>query len=87
MDGFQIASSANLAPDPAAMQQAVSANPDAIGYLTNANLASSDLHTILLGVQLPVLILADSTPQGAASQLAACLQTGIGQDMLSEIYP
>jgi phosphate transport system substrate-binding protein len=88
LDGFQIASSANLAPDPAAMQQAVGGNPYAIGYITHANLTSSDdLHPILLGVRLPVLVLAESTPQDAVSQLAACLQSGPGQEMLAEIYP
>lgn len=87
MDGFPIASSANLAPDPAAMQQAVGGNPYAIGYTTNANLTSSDLNPILLGVRLPVLVLADSTPQDIASQMAACLQTGSGQELLSDIYP
>ncbi|HKJ28067.1 MAG TPA: substrate-binding domain-containing protein [Anaerolineales bacterium] len=88
MDGLPDVSSAKLAPDPAAMQQAVSADPYAVGYLAQANrLEAYDLRAILPGVRLPVLILADRQPEGLTADLVACLQTGSGQEALAEVYP
>jgi phosphate transport system substrate-binding protein len=87
MLGIPVASNASLAPDPAAMQQAVGGNPNAIGYLAQANLTNSDLHAILLGVRRPVLVLAEDQPPDSATLLIACLQTGLGQQILLESYP
>lgn len=86
MQGVSIVSDAGLAPDPEMMQQVITANPSAIGYLP-VSWQAPGLHTILLGIQLPVLVAAEQAPQGPAAELVACLQAEIGQQALASIYP
>jgi len=86
MQGVSIVSDAGLAPDPEIMQQIITANPSAIGYLP-VSWQAPDLQTILLGIQLPVLVAAEQAPQGQAAELVACLQGEIGQQALNAVYP
>ena len=86
MTGLPIVPDAGLAPDPAAMQEAVSADLNAIGYLPDAWL-DNQLAPIPLAIQLPVLAAASQTPEGPVAELVACLQGPVGQLALSEYYP
>ena len=86
LDGLLPASDAGLAPDPAAMGEAVSADPAAIGLLPAA-WPHDDLTLILLGVRLPVLVTAPSAPTGPEAELVACLQGETGQAALGLVYP
>lgn len=86
LQGLPVVSDAKLAPDPRAMQQAVSADPNAIGFLPNS-WQPSGFQSILLGLQLPVLVAASQAPEGPAAELVACLQGETGQQALKEIYP
>lgn len=86
MQGVAVVSDAGLAPDTEIMRQVISANPSAIGYLP-VSWETPDLHTILLGIQLPVLVAAEQEPQGPAAELVACLQGEIGQQALNAVYP
>lgn len=74
-----------LAPHPSAMLEAVSGDPDAIGYLPKA-WSTSEVATISLGIEMPVLVVADEEPQGAARELVACLQGDLGQSILAPYY-
>ena len=86
MQGVAIVSDAGLAPNPEIMQQVITANPSAIGYLP-VSWQAAELHTILLGIQLPVLVAAEQAPQGPVAELVACLQGEIGQQALNAVYP
>ncbi len=86
LEGLLPASDAGLAPDPAAMGEAVSADPAAIGLLPAA-WPHDDLTLILLGVRLPVLVTAPTAPIGSEAELVACLQGEIGQTALGLVYP
>lgn len=71
---------AYLAPDPAAMLEAISDNPGAVGYLPSSWLESSSLSLVSIEAQLqealrqPVLLLSAQEPQGLARNLISCLQ-------------
>ncbi len=86
MQSLPVVSDAGLAPAPEIMQQIISTDPNAIGYLPNAWKAPG-IHTILLGIRLPVLVVSKEPPQGPAADLIACLQGEVGQQALAEIYP
>ncbi len=80
-----------LAPDPAAMREAVAEIPGAIGYLPRAWLNDSvteiplpeNLETAL---SVPLLLAAVKPPSGAADALVRCLQSPTGQAALAEYY-
>ncbi len=80
-----------LAPDPAAMLEAVAGTPGAIGYLPRAWLDDSvaslpvpaDMESALT---LPLLIAATGPPTGAAGDLVRCLQGPAGQGPLAAFY-
>lgn len=69
-----------LAPDPAAMLEAVAATPGALGYLPRSWLADNALRSISVdkelaeGLRQPVLVLSAAEPQGLAQALVSCLQ-------------
>jgi len=86
LDGLLPAPDAGLAPDPAAVREAVLADPAAIGLLP-AGWPHDDLTLILLGVRLPVLVTAPNAPTGAEAELVACLQGETGQAALGVAYP
>ena len=86
MESLPVVSDARLAPDPAAMIEAVSADPNTIGYLPAA-WEIGDLQSTLLGIRMPVLVQADASPTGPAADLVACMQGAIGQLALLSIYP
>jgi len=86
MQGVSIVADAGLAPDPEIMQQVIIANPSAIGILP-VSWQDADLHSILLGIELPVLVAAERAPQGPDAELVACLQGEIGQQALNAVYP
>jgi hypothetical protein len=68
-----------LAPDSAAMLEAISKNPAAVGYLLKSQLNDS-VHLVSLGgetsanLRQPVLALTQAEPQGNLRQLLLCLQ-------------
>jgi ABC-type phosphate transport system substrate-binding protein len=77
LGGSEISGRIHFAPDPAAMLQAVSADPAAVGYLPRV-LVTAQLRVLDFpndpSEQVPLLALAPSEPQGAARSLLACLQ-------------
>lgn len=83
--GSPVAGTANLATNPEDVLAAVAADPTAAGLLPMA-WADESVHTIELGIQLPVLALASQAPSGAARQLLACLQGEVGQKAMAELY-
>lgn len=74
-----------LVPHPQAMLQSVAEDPAAIGYLPAA-FATDEVSGILLGLDLPVLSLAEEQPQGPALDLLLCLQSGPGQELIDALY-
>ena len=86
LNGVPLASSASLAPDPQALQDAVLSDPAAIGFIPAA-WAKDEVHFILTGVRLPVLAASDQPLGGAAAELTACLQGETGQTILDAVYP
>jgi hypothetical protein len=92
-DGL-VTSLASLAPTPAAMLEAISGSPQAVGYLPRAWLKGEQVHAlkvdadIAAALHLPVLAMADHEPAGALRTFVACLQTGRGQtDILAHYRP
>ena len=89
--GSNLSTHAMLAPDPAAMLEAVSGDPNAIGYLPRAWLQDS-VHPVevdaLLSARLqaPVLALAARSPRGASERLLYCLQQGEGTAEVLRLY-
>lgn len=86
MDSLPVVPDARLAPDPAAMLEAISADPNTIGYLPAA-WEVGELQSTLLGIRMPVLVQADATPTGPAAELVTCMQGAIGQLALLDRYP
>ncbi len=84
-EGGSVTPLANLAPDPSAMLEAVSADPAAIGFLPQS-WATGEVRTLELGLTLPVLTLSAQEPEGAARILMLCLQGPQGQEVLGEYY-
>jgi undecaprenyl-diphosphatase len=82
---------AYLAPDPAAMLEAVASEPGALGYLPGAWIDQS-VKIVELDFYLaqklnqPVLALAESEPSGFVRSFLACLQSGLGQSIIRERY-
>ena len=76
-----------LAPSPKAMQEAVTSDPGAIGFLPRSWL-NQDVFSIQFDMDLqnelskPVLALANTKPQGGTLVLLDCLQNGVGQAAL-----
>jgi hypothetical protein len=85
LGGGRVVSNALLAPHPSAMLEAITRDPLAVGYIPKA-WSTGEVSTILLGIQLPVLVVADEQPQGAARELVACLQSELGQEILKPFY-
>lgn len=85
LQGGLVTPNAFLAPHPSAMLEAVSGDVDAIGYLPKA-WSTGEVATIYLGIKVPVLVVADEEPQGAARELVACLQGELGQSILEPFY-
>src|SRR3990170_5948471 len=85
LPGRQFSSQAWLAPDAAAMLEAIPKDPAAIGALPRAWLSAAvkpveidqDLRESLLP---PVLALAKEEPQGIVREFLSCLQSPIGQN-------
>lgn len=85
LQGGLVTPNAFLSPHPSAMLEAVSGDPDAIGYLPKA-WSTGEVSTISLGIKMPVLVVADEEPKGAARQLVACLQGELGKSILEPFY-
>ena len=85
LGGGKVIPSALLAPHPSAMLEAISRDPLAVGYIPKA-WSTDEVSTIVLGIQLPVLVVADEVPQGAARELVACLQGELGQEIILPFY-
>lgn len=83
---------AKLAPDPAAMITSVASNPAALGYLPRSWLSSEVkpveiVPSVTQALTHPVLALTPEKPQDEIRVLLHCLQNGIGQQIIQEIYP
>lgn len=79
MDDAPLAVETQLTPDPAAMLDAVAADPNAIGYLPARWLTDAVRPLEITGLsdgqlEQPVLALSAAEPQGLALQLLLCLQ-------------
>jgi ABC-type phosphate transport system substrate-binding protein len=87
LNGEEAASQARIAPDPAAMLEAVSSDPTAIGYLP-ATWLNDEVRPLVLDLglesalsqklRLPILALAKVEPQGVSRTLLGCLQSPAG---------
>ena len=82
---------AKLAPSAAAMLESIAGDPGAIGFLPRSwlspNVKGIEVEPELQNsVRKPLLVLSQSEPQGAVTDLIACLQTGSGQATLSDFY-
>jgi phosphate transport system substrate-binding protein len=95
MPGEAYSSQARLAASSEAMLAGVAANPAAVGFLPRAWLNTEAGDKVKLVVveeslgerlRLPVLALADSTPEGINRTYLACLQNGPGADLLAEMF-
>jgi hypothetical protein len=91
MAGGAITSHALLAPNAAAMLEAISGDPNAIGYLPRAWIQDSVrvvelVPQLMQKLRLPVLALADNELAEAPRQLLYCLQQGEGSEVLSRLY-
>ena len=86
MSGLPLAADAGLAPDAAAVVQAVTADPGAVGVIPAA-WPHEGVRMILPGVRLPVLVVMDAEPEGPSAALVACLQGETGQAALGAVYP
>jgi hypothetical protein len=81
----------HLAPDPAALVEAIVENPGAIGFLPGAWL-SEGVKLLRLDnrtkneMRHPVLALSEGEPQGLAREFLHCLQSGEGHSVLLERY-
>ena len=85
LGGGRVTPNAFLAPHPSAILEAISGRPNAIGYLPRA-WSTGQVSIILLGIKAPVLVVAEQEPQGAARELAACLQGELGQSIITPFY-
>ncbi len=80
-----------LAPGPAAMIEAVAADPNAIGYVPGGWLNAS-VREVTLDEQLadrwqiPILAGVTDQPEASVAALLSCLQSGEGQRLVQEIY-
>ena len=80
-----------LAPDPEAMQQAISENTPAIGFIPQAWL-TDQLKVLQLSLELqetlhqPILLISKNEPHGGVRSLLFCLQNETGQESLTEGY-
>jgi hypothetical protein len=92
LKGSRVASQVYLAPSPAAIVEALSSNPEAVGYLPRAWLSSDKIHPVELeedvtiAMRLPVLALAPREPAAALRTFVACLQTGKGHNEILQKY-
>jgi ABC-type phosphate transport system substrate-binding protein len=91
MSGKATTGHALLAPNAAAMLEAISEDPNAIGFLPQAWLVDSvravEIDPVLLQkLRLPVLALAAREPSGAAGRLLYCLQQGEGASEVANLY-
>jgi hypothetical protein len=84
--GGLIGGNTRLAGSPQQMLAAVAGDPGAVGVLPAA-LADEGVTIVDLGLVTPVLVLAKEEPEGPARQVLACLQTGLGRDILKQQYP
>lgn len=85
LNGLPLSSNARLASSPTHMLSAVGNDEQAIGILPGAWLDNS-VHSIVLGEGFPLLLSSPTQFEGPLQNLAACLQSGPGQDLLKEIY-
>ncbi len=92
LKGGPVTSLAYIAPSPADMLEALSSNPDAVGYLPRAWLTDNKVYAVDLdadvkaALHLPVLALASHEPQGVLRNFVACLQTGKGHSEIMKRY-
>ena len=92
LKGSSVTSLAYIAPSPADMLEAVSANPQAVGYMPHAWLSQKKVYAVDLDADtktafhFPVLAVAAHEPQGALRTLVACLQTGKGHTFIMQHY-
>ena len=92
LKGNPVTSLAYIAPSPADMLEAVSANPQAVGYLPHAWLSQNKVTAVDIDEEIktafhfPVLAVASHEPQGALRAFVACLQTGKGHTLIMQHY-
>jgi hypothetical protein len=85
MLGSPVDGEAQLAANPEDILAAVAGNPSAAGVLPAA-WADSRVQAVNLDLNVPLLAVAMTEPQGAARQVLACLQGESGQAALAELY-
>lgn len=79
IEGTPLTSAARIAPNPAAMMEAIASDPMAIGYIPRS-WYSEDVQNIAVVPDLqaaldhPILALSDTEPQGNLQQYLVCLQ-------------
>ena len=85
LNGQSLSSNAKLSISPDQMRNIISENTDAIGILPGAWLNSS-VGSLPFSETIPILVSSPSETQGALREIIACLQSGIGQEMIRDIY-
>jgi hypothetical protein len=87
LQSYPITTEARLAPDPDAMLQAISNNPNAIGYIPESIISSSDPALVskvkILQVDnslqdelhQPVIAITENEPEGLIRELLVCVQS------------
>jgi hypothetical protein len=83
--GIPLTPNALLAPGPQEIIESVADDPASISVIPAA-FATNNVQTADLGIQAPILALANEEPEGAVRDLLVCLQGEIGQAALAEIY-
>ncbi|MDA1329823.1 MAG: substrate-binding domain-containing protein [Chloroflexi bacterium] len=86
LQGSPVTGNAHIAATPQLMLDAIASDPNAIGVLPAA-WADASVKTIDVGLRVPLLALSASEPQGPARTLINCLQSEVGQAILSQSYP
>jgi DNA-binding transcriptional LysR family regulator len=91
MSGSDITSNAMLTPNAAAMLEAISNDPNAIGFIPRAwsdesvKVVRVD-HQMMDGLHIPLLAISVKKPVGAAANLLYCLQQGAGMAEILRLY-
>jgi len=85
LNGQALNSNAKLSIAPDHMRANVSENEDAIGILPGAWINSS-VNSLALSEAMPLLASSTAEAQGAIREIIACLQNGLGQALIRDIY-
>ncbi|MBT3240504.1 MAG: hypothetical protein HON98_01300 [Chloroflexi bacterium] len=73
LDSMLFKGSSQVAPGPAQILEVVGSDPLSIAYLPQS-WSTSTISALDIGIEVPILVLADSEPEGELREFVACLQ-------------